>query len=1389
MRVVPESVRVAIQDVPTYKMAVKAIIDPSRSYFSVLTADFPYDAGDYSLVTETPVGQCACYSPTQDAMVTFIVNPSSGAIVAMVQGSATQHSLGLTAEVGTKPGVWDRGDGTAYLWYCNSSGLLTRVTVNMSSWGTSGSIQTEPTPEPDWSIAKGSPTPISETEVVYIYETTFGGLEVAYYDGVSWHRWQRRFLSPNKMTGDLTHWSIYSTAVLFNGDVYAYSTEMDNGYVRGVVYKPTEDIWADSFIALPADLSRFCITNARVANGWIHLAGQFHRTEDLVDAQVYSLVLRSPDGRVFSWDRFTLISKLGFQFNIDYSATNDLLYASDRNSVGTAPLSYFFVDTPTTRVTLEPPNDIISFNMSDTAASLTIKGHDEAYLNHAVIKKGSRCVIHLGYQTTVGMEYVEYTSFIIDKVRTGFASGVRNIMLDLVVEGIWKTDQIAFPFYSELISKSSIYDDCDERDLMYPAPGDIYRDETFAVDFWKHVGWDGGGLTTCTPFIYGQEETFWGLKTLGAQAIGLQTPDLVDIEDFSSYPRIVDTFVQVKLYGWARTDIAARANDVIALYMVTIDDEGTETEHTSTYSGSYTLFPRDYPTPTQPGDYPIIFQVSSLTEGHRIKRIMLKISNAYASGESFIYLERMEFINAVVAYSNISEGLPWLQTKPDSYADDDPTILEIPGKGMPHIMFLSKPYTAFNFSVWATFEYFEGAEPLSAGTLAWGVVGLAADAGNCFVARYSITASQLQLVQYRNGLETILATYGMGATIPYAIKFEHRDGEMSISYRNEATRTWLDPVIVEGYNETGYGAVSTSDTGIMHVGIYGLIQPLGFRTTSFGIGDCEGIAVMAGQGLTTITNFPSSGKVTLDDVIYEYTSKTPVAYLNGPYQWRNTWNYGGYGEDSTIFTGMGAEISHYKPANSVLLLQGYLFGSDIAHTWLIDDTDWTVEHSTGGVPVYLRNRCRHFGDKINDNHGNAQNKVWESPGLLGITRVADQDVDENLLHLVGTWVWLYTTQRVWVKEAMGTAVDHDSTVQDMTAFMCKAASVPSEYPGDWLATSLAISGTPVRLASTANLLPGGFDIHFTLPSLSSGQWIAIYASNMKIGATVNNEQLDIGFKNNGGTFQVFAQPQDSLYPEDYVDTSLDPSIAHEVRILFHEEFISVYVDDFWVHTFAYPEADLHWPQKALQIWIYASTSKTIPAVRVVELFDWREAIYVESEMSAQSALGSVIQERPIEIFPTVSGGLSFSYNLKKDIVDYTTPAITKRTFRQHERAIQNNRDAGSDAIVYFADVTFVNDLDFADSDGFLTRVLKLSSLDTGAKRAGQILLEKANERQYAHTLIIRPDARIEYGDIIDFVYILPGTLTEIAYQVIVEANSFQIAEGQSQMSLFGRENI
>jgi hypothetical protein len=372
---------------------------------------------------------------------------------------------------------------------------------------------------------------------------------------------------------------------------------------------------------------------------------------------------------------------------------------------------------------------------------------------------------------------------------------------------------------------------------------------------------------------------------------------------------------------------------------------------------------------------------------------------------------------------------------------------------------------------------------------------------------------------------------------------------------------------------------------------------------------------------------------------------------------------------------------------------------------------------------------------------------------------------------------------------MGTAIESDSTVKDMTNFMCGVASVPSEYPGDWAATNLSISGTPTQLASTERLLPGGYDVHFELPALSASQWLAVYASDLLIyDGTETTENLDIGFRNNGGTLEVYAYPDQDIYDPVYVKTPLGVSTAHSVRVLFHEEFISVYADNIWLHTFAYPEDHLHWPDDELDMYMYSSAAKTVTTCTVVELFDWREAIYVESEISAQSAIGSVIQERPVEIFPTSDGGLSFSYNLKRDTITYTT-AITKVIFRRHEEKDQGNKEAGSDAIVYYKDIDFVTDNSFADDQGFLTRVLKLSTLETGASRAAQILLEKANEHQYMHTIQMRPDMRIEYGDILSFTYTLTGTGTSIQRDVIVEGITMAITEGTSEMVITARKDI
>ena len=46
------NIETALTTAKTYKMSVKAIVDPSRTYFSTLTDDDPYDGEDYSEITD-----------------------------------------------------------------------------------------------------------------------------------------------------------------------------------------------------------------------------------------------------------------------------------------------------------------------------------------------------------------------------------------------------------------------------------------------------------------------------------------------------------------------------------------------------------------------------------------------------------------------------------------------------------------------------------------------------------------------------------------------------------------------------------------------------------------------------------------------------------------------------------------------------------------------------------------------------------------------------------------------------------------------------------------------------------------------------------------------------------------------------------------------------------------------------------------------------------------------------------------------------------------------------------------------------------------------------------------------------------------------------------------
>ena len=1373
MRTVTSTVEAAITDADSVRMLAKIEIDPTRTYFSTLDDDYPYDGGDYSAPTDTPTGQCAI--AVSDVMYTFVVDPSTGSIYGMEQGDATKNSLGISANADTKPAVRDIGSGQVDLFYWNSG--LYKSTVTLSTWAVSGTtgITVDYVPA-DWTVTAGSPHVISGTQLGLTYLTSIGGIGCAFYSGTQWYHWTGRFMSPNTLSS--LDWTIYSTAIVMGSSVFFYSTDIATGEVRGIEYIPTKNSWTDSFTALPADLSRFDVTNAILANGYVHMAGQFHRTEDLASAKVYSLVLRSIDGRNFSWDKFTLLSSLGYQFNI--SLGTDTLFASDRNSVGSDTASCYFVSTPSTRVTLQPPDDIISVSISSmTSATARIRGYDEEYYEHAVVKKNSRATLYIGYVTSAGTEYTLYNRYIITSKEQGFDSQSRIISLSLQDEGTWKADHIAFPFYAEILSKTTQHDDCDEVDRTYAVDAiSATSISTLTVDFWNNEEWDGDGTIT------GEAWSFRASSGTGCERkdhtnyqgttdqLLFKTIDLNDHPFLTEYPVLSGTTLTIHLHGWERTAESARGNSYWKVYAVTSPADDLDSKTVTTPAEGSAVFDRDYPSYQQGDEYPLEFTYSGLTAGHVLQYIGVAIDNSVA-GTSTSCPERLEIDGVTFTYSQTSDASAWKLGIPTG---ETRSYLRVPSSGLPSMLFTVKPYTAFKFCVAGEYIYEAGSEPLSVGNTYWGVIGLAKDGTSYFVARYRKQTSNIELVQLRDKTETIIAYYTPGAQ-PNDIMLDHRDGTFRVWYRT--ADTWTGPVITHRYDEITYGVLSESETGIMHTGVLAAINPPGFISPGFNPAYADGVCMLTGQSTSLLDDFPASGSILVNDTQYQYTGKTTGSTSEswGPYQGRQTSDIGSYTDYSDTFSGTGVEIALYKPSKSSTAVSNLLLASDNGYTWLIDKTDWTVVHYNAGVPNPLRNRSKHFCDNATGNYIGTSNRVFLNSGLLGLT----QKGDGGGIHPYGSWVTLYSTDKIFAEKIVSTQVDHDATVKDMLKLLCATASVDTVFPGDWTSASESISATPTLLANGVEQFPGGFDLTFTIPDAG---WtdVHVYANNMYV---TDSALLDIGFTKESSQYTCYVDPQSGSFPAEYIQTGVPTGNTRDMRILFHDEFVSMYIDKVLVATFALGTDNLTWPDTQLYIYMASDSAVTVTDLTLTELFDWREAIYIESEMSAQSAIGSVIQERPVEVYPDGNGKLRFSYNLETDTVTYTS-AESARILRRHRDIDKTVGDAGSDAVVYYTDIAFVSNSDYADEEGFNTRVLKLGSLDTGAKNAAEILLRKAYQKQKMHSFAMRPDIRLWAGDIIDVTYTLPGTSTVVNPVGIIESLSIEIREGEYSMTVEAR---
>lgn len=237
----------------------------------------------------------------------------------------------------------------------------------------------------------------------------------------------------------------------------------------------------------------------------------------------------------------------------------------------------------------------------------------------------------------------------------------------------------------------------------------------------------------------------------------------------------------------------------------------------------------------------------------------------------------------------------------------------------------------------------------------------------------------------------------------------------------------------------------------------------------------------------------------------------------------------------------------------------------------------------------------------------------------------------------------------------------------------------------------------------------------------------------------------------------------------------------DVRVFFYNEFLSIEINGFWVYSYGFSAIEYPVGRPSIELRALLDDIE-VSEVRRVELSDGREAVFVDYEASTENAIQSIIQQRPVSIFPSVGRSVIFTYSATKDVVG----AVFVQRFVD---AVSDSMQIASDALIYFSDVGISLDEDILKDVGFVTRLYRLSELDTGADRAAETLQRRALEKRHNVTVIQRFDPRVEPMDILHINLIAKGTNRTIDRQIIVENTSVSLRDGDYSMSIGGRYKL
>jgi hypothetical protein len=390
-------------------------------------------------------------------------------------------------------------------------------------------------------------------------------------------------------------------------------------------------------------------------------------------------------------------------------------------------------------------------------------------------------------------------------------------------------------------------------------------------------------------------------------------------------------------------------------------------------------------------------------------------------------------------------------------------------KGIPQVLFSTRPYSAWNFEATGRFE-FKGDYAHA------GLLGLATDEKNFVMG--CITKGKAYLALVKNGRRTILQEVAgaIETETLYDLRLWHRDGVFGFEYKL-ATEFWpLRGSIIQYEWKASDGAITTNDD-LYHVGAYSYLDPPRFRI----VGMISGQSILAALPIDIdntdgnsdlINRFPDAGKVDIDGVVYSYTGRN-IFFTNnlpcGPYQLRNigTWNSPYNKDPDGSFTyqgGKAIECYDFKWLSGSGHHNDYkdaIIASSAGYAWINEQTQWKPWITTGGVKVLLRNRARFYSAAIPDWYASTNEKIYITNGLTGLS--PSETPAAVYLHSHGSFAYVDSGDEVKIHGFGAASGDHDQTIRFLIDLLCSLAGTRADFIGDWKTAQLVLDGSEVDL--------------------------------------------------------------------------------------------------------------------------------------------------------------------------------------------------------------------------------------------------------------------------------------------------------------------------------------